>query len=308
MQHLQTSDEPPRTSTVRMYNAYLDGHLYPAFGDRPIATITRKDAFDALDTVKKKSGVASALGAKSLLGAVLNWAAAREIISVNPAAGIKAKDLVGRVARARDRALKDGELAAVWRAIPAVGDPFGSIYKLLLLTGCRLAEISALKWDSEVDLDKGVLAIPAERTKNGVPMVVPLPPLAVNILKEMKRQVGSYVFSTTAGRRPVSAYSHAKARLDAALKAAGAKVEPFVIHDLRRTFRTGLTKLGVTRDVAEECLGHKKPGIIETYDKHDYLPEKANALRLWEAHLLSIVEPPDPDEAGKVVPIRRARA
>lgn len=284
MQHLQTSNEPPRPSTLRMYNGYLEGHLFPALGDRPVSTITRKDVLDVLDAVKERSGAASALGAKSLLGAVLNWAADRAIIPINPAANIKAKTLVGRGARARDRALTDAELRIVWNTIPAVGEPFASVYRLLLLTGCRLTEIAHAKWD-ELDLDKGVLTIPAERSKNGLTMLVPLPPKAVEIFQQVKRQMGPFIFSTLGGKRPVTAYSHFKAKLDAALAANGAKVEPFCVHDFRRTFRTGLSALRIPQPVAEAALNHKKAGIVGVYDVHEYFEEKADALRRWELYL-----------------------
>jgi integrase len=307
--HLQSSERPPRSSSFRMYRSRLNGHLYPELGERPIASITRKEVIAALDKVRENAGIASTRGTKSLLGAIMNWAANREIIAVNPAAGIKVQDIVGRAAAPRSRALKDAELAAVWRAIPAIGEAFAPIYKLLLLTGCRLAEIAGASWD-EFEEDAGTLTIPAERSKNGLPMLVPLPPLAVDILKAVPRFTGKFIFSTNAGHKPVAAFSHAKGRLDAALAASGAQVDEFVVHDFRRTFRTGLAALGISRDVAEACLNHKKPGIIGTYDAHEYLPEKTDALRKWEARLLSIVEPP-PDEPeqkddSKVVPMRRS--
>jgi integrase len=63
------------------------------------------------------------------------------------------------------------------------------------------------------------------------------------------------------------------------------KVQAFTLHDLRRTVRTGLAKLGVRPDIAERCLNHAQPGIIATYDVHQYLDEKRAALESWAAHL-----------------------
>jgi integrase len=300
LRHLAIGDNPPRASTVRVYRGYLNNWLFPALGERPITTITRKHIMATLDMMRERAGVASVIGAKSLLTAIFNYAAVREIVASSPVAGIPTKEVTGRAALARSRVLTDAELAAVWAALPAVGGPFVDIYRLLLLTGLRLNEVAGLKWE-EIDLDK--LNIPGERSKNGLAMVVPLPPLACEIIHNIKKFDGPFVFTTTFGRRPVSASSHAKARLDAALKAAGAEMPDFVVHDFRRVVRTGLTALGVTEDVGEAVLNHKKRGIRATYDKHEFYDEKAAALRAWETRLRSVVGlAPRPD--GNVLPLR----
>jgi integrase len=115
------------------------------------------------------------------------------------------------------------------------------------------------------------------------------------------------VFSTTAGRRPIQAFSHAKDRLDRAIAAAGATIPEFVVHDFRRCVRSGLGRLGVPAVVAELCLGHKQKGILDVYDRYSYLDEKRDALRQWEAHLLAVVAPP-PAEGNVVAMPARARA
>ena len=66
---------------------------------------------------------------------------------------------------------------------------------------------------------------------------------------------------------------------------------PFVNHDLRRTLRSGLSKLGVNSDVAEAVLAHAKTGIRQTYDRYEYLDEKRKALEIWSAHLRTLMKP-----------------
>ncbi len=63
------------------------------------------------------------------------------------------------------------------------------------------------------------------------------------------------------------------------------KVGAFTLHDLRRTVRTGLARLGIRPDIAERCLNHAQAGIIATYDTHHYLEEKRDALTQWADHL-----------------------
>jgi integrase len=67
------------------------------------------------------------------------------------------------------------------------------------------------------------------------------------------------------------------------------KVAPFNVHDLRRTVRTGLGRLGVRPDIAELVIGHKRSKLIETYDRHRYPEERRDALERWSAHLATLV-------------------
>jgi integrase len=84
---------------------------------------------------------------------------------------------------------------------------------------------------------------------------------------------------------PTFRFALQKQRLDAAAGISG-----WVLHDLRRTMRTGLAELGIADSVAEACLAHTQGGIQAVYNKHKYLAERAAALAAWERHLLDIVE------------------
>ena len=241
-----------------------------------------------------------------MLRKCLNWALARDLIESNPASGVKVDDVIG-TPKSRDRLLTDAELTAIWNAIPAVGAPWSTIHKLLLLTGLRLNEIAGARWE-HLDLKAATLTIPTEDAKTGAAMLVPLPPLAIELFAAMPRFSGPYIFSTSGGQRPVQHPSAAKRRLDAALAAQGVDMPAYIVHDFRRCVRSGLGRLGVPTVVAELCLGHKQAGIVGIYDRFGYANEKREALERWQAHLIGIVSPPD--EGGKVValPVARARA
>jgi integrase len=130
--------------------------------------------------------------------------------------------------------------------------------------------------------------------------VVPLSEAALAVLADLPRfKSGEYLFSTTFGRKPVSGYSKAKTRLDRVMleklhELTGherAKLEPFVIHDIRRTMRTGLSALPIPDLVRELVIAHTKPGLHKVYDRHGYGDEKAKALELWAARVRDIVKP-----------------
>ena len=132
------------------------------------------------------------------------------------------------------------------------------------------------------------------RMKADAPHVVPLSDAAIEILKTLPRfERGDHLFSTTFGVKPVNGFSKAKEILDRKLKQIlGKPVEPFVIHDIRRTMRTGLSALPIPDLVRELVIAHTKPGLHKVYDQFAYLDEKRQALDLWAGRLRDIVEPP----------------
>src|SRR5262249_55520879 len=156
--------------------------------------------------------------------------------------------------------------------------------KVLLLTGCRLREVSDME---RAELNGNAWTIPGSRTKNKRAHVVPLAPLVSSIIESVKPIEGCrYVFSTN-GRTPVSGFSKLKRRLDGAMKASGWR-----LHDLRRTAATGMASLKVPPHVVEAALNHAsgfKASVAGTYNVHEYLDEKKDALRRWARHVESIV-------------------
>lgn len=275
-----------RNRSWRYAESVLQRDAIPHWGERPIDEIRRRDVAKVIDAIAVKRPYS----ARHLLANVrklFNWAVEREIVEVNPAAGIKAPIRIAQ----RDRVLSDDELVRVWQAADQTGYPFGSYIKLLLLTGCRRNEIAGLRWS---DIDGDVIAIPRERVKVGVPHVVPLSRLAQEVLASVPRIEGvSHVF---AGRGDV-AMSGFNKRKAALVAAAGVD---FALHDLRRTARTGLSRLRVPFEVAERCLGHVQGGVAAHYDHHAYLAEKRGALEAWARHVESLFRP----AAANVVALR----
>ena len=69
-------------------------------------------------------------------------------------------------------------------------------------------------------------------------------------------------------------------------------IEGWRVHDLRRTCRTGMARLGVPEIVSERVLNHLPQGLGKIYNLHEYLPEKADALARWAQEVKNIIEPP----------------
>ncbi len=236
--------------TLRLFEI----HVLPRWGNRPAASITYHDVLNLLDEVAKTARI----GQNRVLASVRKlfaWAVERRLLPSSPAMGVKAP----AKETTRERVLSDAELAAVWRAAGALGGPAGAFVRTLILTATRRDEAATMRWD-DVDLDRALWTLPREMTKADRTHEVPLSPLAIEALTSVPRE-GDYVFSTTCGRRPVSAYSKIKAKLDA----LSPEMPHWTFHDLRRTAGTGLARLGVPVSTISRVLNHAEGGTTRIY-------------------------------------------
>jgi integrase len=281
----------------------LEKEVFPEWGKRPLASITRNDVVQLVEQIVDRPAPGVARHVFAHVRACFNWAIGRSIygIEASPCDRLKPRVIIGPK-NERDRVLNDAELRAFWRATEQMDYPWGPLLRLLLLTGCRRSEIGEAHW-SEFDLDDAkLLTIPRERFKSNAEHPVPLAPDALAILNELPRfKKGKFVFSTTYGDKPVRSFSKPKRDLDCKMlkelrKARGddAKLPNFTIHDLRRTVRTRLAQLRVPAVVAELVIGHSQRGLARIYDQHAYLDEMREALVAWEDKLRTIVNPPSP--------------
>jgi integrase len=267
--------------------------LWRPLRDRPLEAIKRADIALRLQELVQGHGRAAAARARTHLSALFVWAMGEGLCDANPCVGTNDPN---RGAKARDRALSDAEIKAVWQACG--DDDFSRIVRLLLCTGCRRDEIGALEW-TEIDFGAGTLTIPGRRTKNGKQLTLTLPEPALAILRSVPRHAGRiYVFGKVG--KGFTGMSHAMARFQARMVATGASLPHWSLHDLRRTVRSGLGRIGTRPDVAELVINHQKAGIVATYDTYHYEPEITRALAMWVSHVMAVVE----GRRSKVVPLR----
>lgn len=246
-----------------------------------LSAVDRQVIAAHLRVITKESGPVSANRARGTLSSFYAWAIGEGLCEDNPVIGTnqhKENPRARSLVNIKEGGTVDcGELVSVWLALP--DNDYGNIVKLLTLIGCRKEEIGDLVW-SEIDLEARTITLPPERTKNKQQHVVPLPSAAVEILKAIPRRAGrDFVFGI--GRRGLQDWTKPKARLDEAVQLK----TPWVVHDLRRTVRTGLGGLGVLPHVAEAGLNHLPAKLIRTYDRNPYTAEKRAALELWANHL-----------------------
>jgi integrase len=268
----------PRNRTWEETERKLERYVTPTWGTRCLAEITRADVVQLLDTIATDNGPIMANRVLATVKRLFSWSLDRGLIDTHPVARLAPPG----AEMARSRVLTDNELRALWTASDTY--PWGTAMRLLMLTGARRGEVSAMA-RTEYDLDERLWVVPAERVKTKRPHAVPLVPAAVTLLRDCPEFDGCpYVF-TTGGRTHIHDWSGATTTLT---KAAG--FNGWTPHDVRRTVRTNLSKLGVSADVAERVLGHAMPGVRATYDHWDYLEQKRDALERWAAHLTALVE------------------
>lgn len=261
----------------------LADHVAPKWRGRLIETITRAEAHEMLDEVIEESGASIAREVRKHLTRMFNWAADRGLIAANPLAGMQRPEL-GYVSR--ERVMTIEELGQIWAAAKDAAYPFGDMVRLLILTGQRRSEIAGLErgW---IHTEQRAVEIPAASYKTKRPHVFPLSAPAWALVEALpKWNGGEFLFTTTSGERPVSGFSKSKARLDKKIaeKAAKAELEPmqpWTLHDIRRSVATHMARLGVAQEHIERVLGHVVAGVAGTYNRYSYLDEKRAALEAW---------------------------
>ncbi|MET4045325.1 integrase [Bradyrhizobium sp. RT6a] len=286
-----------RASTIAEHKRVFDQQIGPARGtdgralrDRDIKSIVKGDLLQIVDDAGERGPAARNKCVAVLTSFLGKWAHEdRGYIANPPTAGIRQKRASKERRNRNRRVLADPEITTFWSACDAIDSDgqssirFGAMFKLLLLTGCRRNEIAGIP-DSEIDLNAKVWTLPGERTKNGHPLKVHLTGTELAILKGIPRIDGcDYVFGE-AGETCAFSFSKAKARLDKVMKPKRA----FRLHDLRRTFRTGIGRLGVLEGIAERCINHLPDELVDTYDTGEYDVPMAEAWDKWDRHVRKI--------------------
>lgn len=274
-QFLLDSERKNKPNTVAYYRKRLDAHF--KFGQRNLADIGKHDI---LQKIRKVATSASEQHhAFVAVRTLFNWAVREDLVSSSPLQGVSGF----KPPKARERVLSEDELRAVWSEAVRAPYPFGPIVQVLIITGLRRTEAASLEWGF-IDKTEGVIKLPADLTKNGRAHVIPLGNGLWKVISGLPR-INRYLFPSSHGKGSVfNGWGKSKARLDENLDG----VEPYTLHDLRRTFATTHAKIGTPIYVTEKLLNHVSgtiSGVTAIYNRHTYIEEMKLANASYEAYL-----------------------
>jgi integrase len=264
--------------------------LRPRFRGKTVKDITAEEIKIALGDIADRSQSA-ANKAYKWLGGMYSWGMKKDRLSTSPMGAVGKPFPEGE----RTRILSKKELVALASVLSAIPRQFAALYLLLLLTGQRLREVAGMRWE-EIDPVANEWLIPARRTKNKRAHIVPLSPQVRRIIEDLDwPESGVGFVLTTTGISAISGFSKLKRDIDALLATSPLFNTPmvaWVVHDMRRTFRTGCSELQIRSEHAEAAMNHVSGalgGINRVYDVYEYRKEKRLVLNRWATHVESVV-------------------
>jgi integrase len=295
--------EPVRDRTITVLTENFNADIRDRIGDAKIAKLAPEAVRACIDAPRKRGAPGAAAHVYRTLRGLTRFALAREYIAgADPMRGIENP----RPYRPSPvNAANDAELRMLLRAVDEshLWESTKLAIEFQLLTGARPVEVRLMTW-SEVNTERAAWSLPAERVKSDRPFRVHLSPQALRLLERASVIAGQseFVFpGANGGAMEKMAVARALSRIgERTAEDGGKKLRP---HDLRRTFRTLLSRLGVMPHIAELCLGHvERETMRRVYDGHDYSAEVADAWNKAGAHIAAL------HSGAQVVSINAARA
>ena len=293
-----------RTKKAKLWD--LDNIILPRLGPLNVPDVTSLDVVDMLE----RSGRTWTMQNRFLTNVtqVFDHAIGRQLIKVNPAAGIKLKALLGPRPPVRKRVmLKDDELRKLLSSVGEIGTENALALKILLATCVRTWELIRARWE-HVDFERGSWFVPDETVKTRVGFLVPITPTVAAWFKELRGLAGDspWVLPGRSARRAGNhvGRSTLAASISRAFERGDLDVRKFTPHDTRSTAKGHMRNLGVSREISEIALNHALKGMEGIYDVREEIPERRQALELWAAFLATC----ERGEKWNVVSIGRAAA
>jgi integrase len=260
-----------RPHTQYDYRNVIERHIRPALGRMKVAEVAWSDV-DALHRKITKAGRATQANrtvavVSKMFALAIRW----RMRADNPARGIE-RNSEGK----RKRYLTATELPRLTAALDKLDDrQAADIFRLCLLTGCRVGEAMAARW-GDFELAAGKWTKPGSTTKQKTEHVVPLSAPAKQLLAALRQRTNSeWVFP--ADSAPGHRVTVQKSWL-ALCKAA--KISALRVHDLRHSFASQLVSHGASLPLVGALLGHSNPVTTHRYAHLFDDPQRAAVERV----------------------------
>jgi integrase len=258
----------PRTRSD--YRRLLTRHLRK-FTKRAVGSLTNHELSETIDDLVDTPSEQN--HAFAAMRTFFRFCVRRGLISRSPLEGVP---MPARIP-SRDRVLDDAELKAVLRASGDAGYPFGTLVQLLIHTGQRKGEIAQLRW-TWIDDAKRTITVPADVSKNRRQHTFPYDKRVAGILANIPKDEDALFRMHNWDKRTDDLRDEAA-------------IAHFTLHDLRRTYASGMASLGVPPHVVEKVLNHITgtiSGVSAIYNRYQYWDEQVEAVARWEGKLASL--------------------
>ncbi|MEM8216365.1 tyrosine-type recombinase/integrase [Morganella morganii] len=299
----------PRWKHPDILRRRIDKDINPRIGDMKLEDVKPRHIDNMLKGIVDRGAPTIATDVLRWVRRMFDYAIKRQMMEINPCSAFEVADAGGKEV-SRDRWLTREELILVLRAFrtSSISRQNEISFKILLALCLRKMELCAARWE-EFDFDNAVWHFPAERSKNGDAVDIPLCPTVIEWFSELKSMSCGSQYVLPARKMQSRMIPHIQeSTLPVALSkvrhALPADMPNFTIHDFRRTARTHLAALGVDPFVAERCLNHRIKGVEGIYNRHDYFDERRAALAQWCALLVSL----EKGEDYNVIPMGTRKA
>jgi integrase len=254
-----------------------------SFLGKDVKSLTRSDYVDAVHDIEDSGRLGAAQDLRKHARTFAEWCVGRGLTDHNVLAGLR-RPRQTRAERLetkeKGRALSDPEIKSVWTAAGRMG-AFGHLVQLALLTGLRRGELAGLRC---IDIKSDRLMLEAQHTKTGAAHEVPLTDLMRDVVGQQPQTSSKLVFPSSRTSTRISGWTKSVKKL---VKASGVDL---TMHDTRRTYRTLMSRLGVSEDIAELAIGHQRADLVARYNKDAAWEKRAAAFEKVSAHIAGLLE------------------
>jgi len=265
---------------------YLDNEILPVLGSKPLRDVTAADVQSLVFRKRDNGREAAAAELRNLIKRIFDYAVVCGVTQVNPALALPTR-FITKV-RPRTRSLSCDEIRIYLHTLyqSNIRRQFKLALHLILLTLVRKTEMLLAKW-KDVDLEEGEWLIPPENSKTRQPHIIYLSRQAADLFRELKALAGESAWVMPGRSSLAKPFAHNA--MNQAMASISFKIEPFTIHDLRRTGSTLLHENGFAADVVEKALNHTIGGVRGVYNRAEYSEQRRKMLQFWGDYVEELV-------------------